>query len=49
MIMKLVLIIVCANEEQKMKAIALGWEESERGWGTHPDGISIHTTSEECD
>lgn len=32
-----------------MKAIALEWEESERGWGTRPDGISIHTTSEEAD
>ena len=32
-----------------MKAICLGWEESEAGWGTRPDGIRIHTTSEECD
>ena len=32
-----------------MKAICLGWEESEAGWGTRPDGISIHTTSEEAD
>ena len=32
--MILVSIIVCVNEEQKMKAICLGWEESEAGWGT---------------
>lgn len=23
------------------------WEESERGWGTRPDGISIHLTEED--
>lgn len=49
MFMISVSIIVCVNEEQKMKAIALEWEETERGWGTRPDGISIHTTSEEAD
>ena len=24
--------------------IYVGWEESERGWGTRPDGCSLHLT-----
>lgn len=27
-----------------MKAIVQKWEESERGWGTRPDGYSLHLT-----
>ena len=27
-----------------MKYIIQKWEESERGWGTRPDGFSIHKT-----
>lgn len=26
--------------------VILLWEESERGWGTRPDGCSLHTTME---
>ena len=29
-------------------AFLLDWEESERGWGTRPDGASIHVSEEEC-
>lgn len=25
------------------------WEESERGWGTRPDGFSLHLTKEDLD
>ena len=24
------------------------WEESERGWGTRPDGISLHKSEQDC-
>lgn len=27
-----------------MKVVVQYWEESERGWGTRPDGISVHLT-----
>jgi hypothetical protein len=30
-----------------IKVIVQKWEESERGWGTRPDGYSIHRTEEE--
>ncbi len=29
-------------------AYLLDWEESERGWGSRPDGTSIHVSEEEC-
>lgn len=28
-------------------AWAQAWEETERGWGTRPDGYSIHSTKED--
>jgi hypothetical protein len=28
--------------------IAQDWEESERGWGTRPDGFTLHLTAEAC-
>ena len=27
--------------------IYVGWEESERGWGTRPDGCSLHISEED--
>lgn len=29
------------------KLICQEWEESERGWGTRPDGCSLHLTEED--
>lgn len=29
------------------EAYMIPWEESERGWGTRPDGCSLHTSEEE--
>ena len=29
-----------------MKVVVQKWEESERGWGTRPDGYSIHPSEE---
>jgi hypothetical protein len=29
------------------KVIVQKWEESERGWGTRPDGYSLHLTEED--
>lgn len=29
------------------EAIYVSWEESERGWGTRPDGCSLHLTKED--
>ena len=31
------------------KVILQIWEESERGWGTRPDGCSLHTDSNQRD
>lgn len=28
--------------------ICQGWEETEAGWGTRPDGFSLHLTLEDC-
>lgn len=28
-------------------AVCQKWEESERGWGTRPDGYSLHATEED--
>lgn len=33
---------------EAFRVVIQKWEESEAGWGTRPDGISIHTTMEEC-
>ncbi|MBI2673433.1 hypothetical protein HYX19_04175 [Candidatus Woesearchaeota archaeon] len=33
------------NENKDLEAVVyMGWEESERGWGTRPDGCSLHLT-----
>lgn len=29
-------------------AYAFQWEESERGWGVRPDGISLHTSEQDA-
>lgn len=31
------------------KVILQRWEESERNWGTHPDGCSLHLTDSDRD
>ena len=28
--------------------VCLEWEESERGWGTRPDGFSLHKSKADC-
>jgi hypothetical protein len=30
--------------EKLTKIVYVSWEESERGWGTRPDGCSLHLT-----
>jgi len=32
----------------KVEVFVIAWEESERGWGTRPDGISIHKTKDDA-
>lgn len=32
------------NKKEKHVVICQRWEESERGWGTRPDGYSLHLT-----
>ena len=32
---------------EKCEVICQKWEESERGWGTRPDGYSLHLTDED--
>ena len=33
-----------ADKQQLEQIIYVSWEESERGWGTRPDGSSLHLT-----
>ncbi len=33
-----------ANKPQLEEIVYVSWEESERGWGTRPDGSSLHLT-----
>jgi len=33
---------------QNREVIVQKWEESEDGWGTRPDGYSLHLTDEDC-
>ena len=33
-------------EREMKQAWYMSWEESEAGWGTRPDGCSLHETSE---
>jgi hypothetical protein len=32
-----------------MNAFVMEWLESEKGWGTRPDGYSLHPTKEACE
>ena len=32
---------------KKSNVVVQKWEESERGWGTRPDGYSLHLTEED--
>lgn len=34
-------------KEPRKRVWCQGWEESERGWGTRPDGYSLHLTQED--
>ena len=37
--------MVTSTPETKMKKVfAQNWEESERGWGVRPDGVTLHAT-----
>lgn len=38
-----------ASKIQKYTLIRVDWVESERGWGTRPDGYSLHLTNEDYD
>ena len=43
--------ILMKKEKLKLEqrvVIRLDWLESERGWGTRPDGYSLHKTIEDC-
>ena len=31
-------------KDNKNEVVVQKWEESERGWGTRPDGFSLHLT-----
>lgn len=36
------------KKNQKLEAVIyVSWEESERGWGTRPDGFSLHLTEKD--
>lgn len=38
------------NGEMTMGEVwVMEWEESERGWGTRPDGVSLHKSKADCD
>jgi hypothetical protein len=37
------------EKEEIMKLWVQKWEESERGWGTRPDGYTLHATKEHVD
>jgi hypothetical protein len=34
--------------EEKHRVLCQKWLESERGWGTRPDGYSLHVNEEDC-
>ena len=36
-----------AKKPNLEEVIYVSWEESERGWGTRPDGCSLHLTKED--
>ena len=36
-----------ANKPKLEEVIYVSWEESERGWGTRPDGCSLHLTTDD--
>jgi len=35
------------NSENMKEVVYVSWEESERGWGTRPDGCTLHLTKED--
>jgi hypothetical protein len=35
------------NQELEQIVLCRNWEESERGWGVRPDGISLHLTEQD--
>ena len=38
------------KKNQKLEdAVYISWEESESGWGTRPDGFSLHLTEKDYD
>lgn len=39
--------MVCGQDGERGLVIAQKWEESELGWGTRPDGFSIHLSEED--
>lgn len=36
------------TERKLVEIVQMSWEESERGWGTRPDGYSIHKSVADC-
>lgn len=42
------MVVSPAGTEPKVSTVVFQrWEESERGWGTRPDGYSLHLTKED--
>ncbi len=39
--------MLMVDKLQLEEVVYVSWEESERGWGTRPDGISLHLTKED--
>ena len=35
------------NDRKQFIAVCQKWEESERGWGTRPDGYSLHLSQQD--
>lgn len=33
---------------EEVALVCQEWDESERGWGMRPDGISLHLTEQDC-
>lgn len=36
-------------KNRKHEVVVQKWVESERGWGTRPDGFSLHLTDTDCE
>lgn len=37
------------TDEKQTIVIAQAWEESERGWGVRPDGVTLHLSKDDYD